>query len=1097
MKMTRQVLLVSAVSVLMGACSRTQTPEPPQTVIQQAPDAGMNVSAQRLNCSGTVTDTAGNPLAGATVEYWCYEGRLNNLVLNKQITTGTNGAFDFQSSRASGFLLARKPGLGPAWKQLNQSFNSVRDGQQYLVLTPQAALAGVVVDEADKPVANAGVSVVVAVCEISREDGGRSFNYFAGKPAHDYFAARTDAAGHFRIESFPTNATAALAVQSPGKALRQSPSDSGGLDSLPWRAGQDDIKLVMEPAGNIEGKIVADETNQPPPVARLTLQSDNPGFSRFSGSEPAQSGADGAFHISDVAAGSYAIHAIFGTNAVPEWIADAVPVSVESGQITRGVQVTAMRGGLLEVAVLGQNDRKPLTQITVNAYKDNFQSNARSDTNGIARLRLQPGDYQITASGESMAANQTSASVEAGKTNRAEIEIATPKKITGIVRQPDGQPAVGLPVKLIGSFGPNVADVKTDAGGRFELEWIQRQISQIDTTPCILVRDVEHNLAVAQDIDEDTGPLDLKLAPGLTLAGRAECDGKPITNATASLVFWTGRSGRWLNGLARTNTPGQFDIPALPPGRKYGVAVSAPGYGRKQIYDVGASADATRQELDPVELQPANLPLAGQVLDADDKPVAGCYVNLNGEGQPSANVRTDREGRFRFEHVCEGAAQLSANSQRSFGNVSAEGGDTNVVLRLGQTYNNSSGATAHKLKGTVTDADGKPAAGAQVAVFPNNGTRWVKAGINGAFSLTWSLQSWQQQSGGALLVVRDTVHNLAGTEELEEETTNMDVKLKTALTLIGRVQDPNGSPLVGAQVDVQLKAGNSYDRLNEQMATADARGRYEIKCLPPDAQYIVFATAKGHGRSQQQAQGDSETNRMDLDPFVLKLADRVLAGQVLNENDKPVSGVNVSLNGEDQPDGYMTTDSKGRFHFQVCEGQVRLFASSQGGSAQATAEAGDTNIVITLSSQPGNSRQTPSRAPLKGSPLPDLTTVNLTADTAPAGKPVLLCLFDAGQRPSRHVINQLEQQAAALRLQNVSVLGVQAAVASDDVFNEWKSASPVSFPVGRVTEKSEKSKWATAVPALPWLILTDADHRVIAEGFALDELDAQIKKLAK
>jgi hypothetical protein len=236
---------------------------------------------------------------------------------------------------------------------------------------------------------------------------------------------------------------------------------------------------------------------------------------------------------------------------------------------------------------------------------------------------------------------------------------------------------------------------------------------------------------------------------------------------------------------------------------------------------------------------------------------------------------------------------------------------------------------------------------------------------------------------------------------------------------------------------------------------------------------------------------------MELSPFVLKLADRVLAGQVLNENDKPVSGVNVSLNGEDQPDGNMTTDSKGRFHFQVCEGQVRLFAYSQngGGNAQATAEAGDTNVVMTLSSQPGNVRQPPRRALLKGGPLPDLATVNLASDTAPASKPVLLCLFDASQRPSRHVVHQLDEQAAALRQQGVTVLGVQAAVTSDETFNEWKSASPVSFPVGRVTEKSEKSKWASAVPALPWLILTDADHRVIAEGFALDELDAQIKKL--
>jgi hypothetical protein len=29
------------------------------------------------------------------------------------------------------------------------------------------------------------------------------------------------------------------------------------------------------------------------------------------------------------------------------------------------------------------------------------------------------------------------------------------------------------------------------------------------------------------------------------------------------------------------------------------------------------------------------------------------------------------------------------------------------------------------------------------------------------------------------------------------------------------------------------------------------------------------------------------------------------------------------------------------------------------------------------------------------------------------------------------------------------------------------------------------------------LILTDASHRVVAEGFSLDELDAQIRQLAK
>jgi protocatechuate 3,4-dioxygenase beta subunit len=550
-----------------------------------------------------------------------------------------------------------------------------------------------------------------------------------------------------------------------------------------------------------------------------------------------------------------------------------------------------------------------------------------------------------------------------------------------------------------------------------------------------------------------------------------------------------------------TKTPGWLEIPALPTGRKYGVLVSAPGYGQKQNYNAVAEAEAGRMELDPFELKPANLKLAGQVLDDEDKPVAGVNVNLNGENQPTSHTRTDREGRFHFDHVCEGTARVNANSNRLFGNASAEGGDTNVVVHLGQQAAMiNSGSATHKLKGTVTDADGKPDPGAQLAVFPAfNDLRWTKTAANGAFSLTWSLPPWQMQGGSALLVVRDVARNLGAAEELAEDATNLDVKLKPALTVFGVVKNPDDSPLAGAEVSVQVKAGNYYSPLNEHSAVTDAQGRYEIKCLPADAQYWVYASAKGHGKVSQQVSGDSGTNRQELSPFVVKLADHVLAGQVLDEKEKPVSGATVSLSGNDQPDGNVTTDSKGRFHFQVCEGQVRLFAYTPqgGGNAQANAEAGDTNVVLTLSSQQARIRRTPTRVPLKGSPLPDLTSLSIAADAAPARQAVLLCLFDAGQRSSRHVMHQLNEQAAALREQGVATLGVQAAVISDDILNDWKSGSPVAFPLGRMTEKSEKSKWVAAVPALPWMILTDASHQVVAEGFPLDELDAQIKKLAK
>ncbi len=54
------------------------------------------------------------------------------------------------------------------------------------------------------------------------------------------------------------------------------------------------------------------------------------------------------------------------------------------------------------------------------------------------------------------------------------------------------------------------------------------------------------------------------------------------------------------------------------------------------------------------------------------------------------------------------------------------------------------------------------------------------------------------------------------------------------------------------------------------------------------------------------------------------------------------------------------------------------------------------------------------------------------------------------------------------------------------------------FISGRARDgKIRKIKMGLGSHALPWLILADASHRVVAEGFSLDELDAQMRKLAK
>ena len=1051
--------------------------------------------------SGTVVDAEGRPVTDAVVESYQRVGDISlgrgDMELKQRVTTGTNGAFEFSLPRAATVLLARKPGVAPAWKEY---WNPTKDvSEERLVVTAPTTLAGVVVDETDKPVADAEVFVSLAFTEISLAGGGRTFSSLDGKLARECFSTRTGADGRFRIEGFPTDATADLAVIVPGKALRQPPREYIGPDSMQCRAGDQDIKLTVEPASSIEGKVVAEETGQPISGARLWLQPDRPGFFGPGEREPAQSSTDGVFRIADVAAGSYRIRTVFGTNAVPDWVAETVPVSVESGQTNRDVQIKATRGGLLEVTVLRKNDRKPVAQVGVNAFKENFRSGVASGTNGVALLRLPSGEYQVSATKDHWRAENVAATVEAGKTNRAEIELAPPPKISGVVHNPDGTPASGLKVIMVGGYSsPDEGGTKTDADGRFEMEWDPQRYGRSDMTFFLLVRDPERNLAVAQEIDEDTGPLDLKLAPALTLAGRAECDGQPITNVNATLVFWTGNRGMHLAGLSRgTNVPGRFEIPALPPDRRYGVNVSAPGYGQKYVNVAETEVQAGRVELDPVELKVANLKVAGQVVDSDDKPVVGAHVSLYGEGQPNANTRTDRDGRFSFDRVCEGQVQLSASARNSHGSISAEGGDTNAVLRLGESVTYGGSSPPRKLKGTVTGPDGKPAVGVQVAVFASGSMRWVKTDTNGAFNLTWSIEPWQ--SGSPCLIARDPKGNLAVAEDINEDTTTANLQLKPGLVVTGRVEDPNGKPLTNATVEIQLRAGNSSSTFDSARIVVDAQGRFEINTLPPDRQYLLWITAKGYGSARPDVEsGETETNRIELAPVVLKVADRKLAGQVVNSEDKPVAGANVYMYGEDQPNTSVRTDKQGRFKFdQVCGGQVQLSANYQNSYANARADAGDTNVVITLSSDSGSRRARPRRASLIGKPLPDLTVLNLASNAVPAGQPLLLCLFDLEQRPSRRCVRLLSEQHDALKQKGLAVLAVQTTPTTAEALQSWNDASPVPFPVGCVAEKSDQTKWVSGVESLPWLILADAQGRVIAEGFALDELDAKLKAAAK
>jgi protocatechuate 3,4-dioxygenase beta subunit len=839
--MNRPLTILLGAIAALGIVTDASAAQRLQDVVPRvvAPEAQTTTNTPKtFRIAGTAVDADGKPVAGAVME--CYRAGSGGWMpvpadpeLKQRVTTttGTNGAFELRVPLGATEVLARKPGLAPAWAQY---WNPTKDlTEEHFVLTPPTTLAGVVVDEADKPVADAEVWVSMGFIERPMANGGTSYAYLGGKPGRECFSTRTAADGKFVIQGFPTNAAADLAVSKPGKVLRELPREYVSPDTLRCRAGQQDIKLVVEHSASIEGKVVAQETGEPLAGMRLWLQANRPGYAGGGEREPTLSGADGTFRLADLTASSYQIHTRFGTNPVPEWVAETVSVTAEAGLTAKDVKVFAVRGGFLEVTVLGKLDRTPLAGVSINAVKEACQTGAGSETNGVALLRLPPGEYQVSAYKDNSRSESTAATVEGGRTNRLEIELKPPPKITGVVRDASGKAVPDLQLSVFPNWGQNAGGSKTDSKGHYEISWDPQRQGPSGGGYSFLARDVERNLATAQDIDGSTTTLDLRLEPGLVVAGRVEdVNGKPLSNATVRVYLWSGNSGfQFDDKPIRADTQGRFEITAMPPGRKYSLDATAKGYGSAN-QSIQENADTNRVELEPCVLRVADRKLAGEVVDTDEKPVARASVYMYGQGQPNGSVRTDDKGRFKFDEVCEGSVQVSASSQRAYGNTRAEAGDTNVVIRLG---------------------------------------------VNQSSSVS----------------------------------------------------------------------------------------------------------------------------------------------------------------------------------------------------------------------------ETPKRPSLKGKPLPDLAAVELGGDAAPAGRPLLLCLFDIEQRPSRRFVKQLADQNDALRQKGLTVLGLQAAVTTAGSFKEWKDGNPVPFPVGRVADKTDKTKWASEVESLPWLILTDGDRRVTAEGFPLNELEAKLKGLAK
>jgi hypothetical protein len=658
------------------------------------------------------------------------------------------------------------------------------------------------------------------------------------------------------------------------------------------------------------------------------------------------------------------------------------------GRVTRAVDAPAKGDAATEPEIIEMmvanlplggvalNDKnQPISGASISVSGANQpQTGCQTDKAGqFFMAALCPGP--ILLSGNGPHGEFTSLTVNAGETNLV-LRLGSPyeqqngaplPKVRGLVLNADGTPATNAQVALRpGGLG----NARTDHQGRFEMTRDLELLGVELVDQVVLAWDLDRNLAASADYDETVTNTVLRLEPAWTLSGVVvDTAGQPIRKCHVHVAYHNEDLGTSFGEPVDTGADGRFEFKGLPPGRPYQLMGDAKGYGYGKL-KLPAPARETRQvEAPPFVLQLANLTLAGVVLDEQEQPVRGAMVNISGAGQSESRAQTDAQGRFLFRGICPGPIQVSANNSRgSYGGGTAQGGDTNVVLQFGARGREriARGDADRKIPGQVTDAEGRPASGIGILMFPNDLSR-AQSDAEGRFTLHLNNGDEPGSARQSVVFALDSRRNLAASLEVDEDSTNAHLILEPGWTLSGRVRDANGAAITNARAELSYRLGRWVDPCGV-FGVTDQEGRFEFQGLPPGRALRVQVSAKGYGRVQiPDVLPEAGTNRVEIAAVTLPAANLLLGGQVLDENEKPVQRVSVRCLNKEGSTGSAQTDSQGRFLIKgLYPGDAQLSVNDERGRyVSESAEVGDTNVILRFNAEPG-------RTSIKVPPAPQI-----------------------------------------------------------------------------------------------------------------------------
>jgi peroxiredoxin len=573
-----------------------------------------------------------------------------------------------------------------------------------------------------------------------------------------------------------------------------------------------------------------------------------------------------------------------------------------------------------------------------------------------------------------------------------------------------------------------------------------------------------------------------KAVGGVELTVQADRDREDISN-------------RYCARTITANANGEFECAGLPEG------------GNK--IQLTAPEDETAQWIaKPVEANVA----AGRIMAdiqvlLEKGELIECTVREYGSEQPLAGMQVSaygEAGRARSVTNETGIAKLRVPPGEYQAYASGEGYidwrvNEPVVVKLGETKHlDVMLEKSPTISGSVVDANGQPAQDVSVTFHPFGDH--VYTDPEGKFVAGYD----ERRAGSGIFVMaRDPQRSAAALVRTKEYKKPVELTLGPALTVKGRITDPNGVGIPAARIALCFLFSNCLCDLGAEVLT-DPEGSFTFNAIPPvqsDCEYRVSVHAAGFGpktykRISIEGQPGTTTN---VQAIQLTPANMSISGIVVDANGAPAPRVPIFLqgaDGSDQPDKSTATNEDGLFAMhRICKGPLRLqanFSSSPGGAGFLYAHGGDQNVKIILGQEGAHRPQ----ISLVGNTLPELKDLGIKLSPVDIeGKRILVCFFDMEQRPSRHFMIQLSKQAEQLKNKGVTVVAVQASKIEEQALNQWVKKYNIPFSVGMFQGDTGKARLDWGVKSLPWLILTltDRTHVVCAEGFSLTELEERIQ----